>query len=366
MRLVYNMYNNLPIFGVCGWSGSGKTTLLESALPTLLNRELSVVAVKHDVHGISQESSRKDNELIFHAGADAIVHGPGEMLSRCRVCDESRLNTQLSQLTEQYDLILVEGYKRAPWPKVWLTTNNESTPPQGVVNVTAVLPWDTNRKAALVAILDDFLQNTLHKTPIFGCVLIGGKSTRMGMPKHLLPCADGNPQTWLHHIVGLMQKVCHKVVLAGAGTVPEDLQHLPRMVDVMEIEGPMAGLLAAMRWAPRAIWLLAACDLPGLTSDALKWLLAQRRPGIWAVLPRLNGTNCIEPILACYDFRCRLIFEQFVVAGDSSLQKMATHQKAMRVVVPPELSSAWKDVDSAAQAFFDAERIWRPPEIKSS
>src|SRR3972149_4034102 len=279
------MFNDLPIFGICGWSGSGKTTLLESILPLLSERGLRVVVVKHDVHGITPETPDKDSERLFRAGADVIVHGPGGSLSRCSACDEVQLETQLSRLAEQYDLILIEGYKHAPWPKVWLTKSDESAPLQGISNLVGILPWDTDRTAALTAILDDFLQKMLNCTPIFGCVLIGGKSTRMGTPKHLLPCADGTRQTWLHRTVSLLQKVCQKVVLAGAGTVPDDLQQLPHMVDAMETEGPMAGLLAAMRWAPRASWLLTACDLPNLSCDALKWLAAQRRPGVWAVLP---------------------------------------------------------------------------------
>ena len=344
------MFNDLPVFGVCGWSGSGKTALLESVLPLLLERGLRVVVVKHDVHGITQESPEKDSQRLFCTGADVLLHAPGESVLRCKSRDEHSLETDLSQLAQRYDLILVEGYKRAPWPKVWLTKCDESAPPQDIGHLLGILPWDTDRTAALVAILDAYLKDMLNRAAIFGCILIGGKSTRMGLPKHLLPCADGSGQTWLHRTANLLEQLCRKIVLAGAGAVPGDLQHVPRMADAVEIEGPMAGLLAAMRWAPHATWLLAACDLPGLSLDALKWLVAQRRPGVWAVIPYLDEPRRVEPLLACYDFRCRTILEQFAMAGGCSLQEMAGHPKILKAAVPPELTSAWKDADTLESA----------------
>ena len=334
------MFNDLPVFGVCGWSGSGKTALLENVLPLLSQRRLRVVVVKHDVHGITQEASGKDSERIYYAGADVVVHGSDQSLTRYHGRDELLLVPQFAELAERYDLILIEGYKHAPWPKVWLTKSDESAPLQGIGNLAAVLPWNTDRKAALAAILDDFLQKTMNRTPIFGCVLIGGKSTRMGAPKNLLPCVDGSQVTWLHRTVSLLEQFCRQVVLAGAGSVPEDLQQLPRMVDAMETEGPMAGLLAAMRWAPRASWLLAACDLPTLSCGALKWLMAQRRPGVWAVLPCIEMIGPVEPLLAWYDFRCRPILEELAIAGSCGLQGLASHPKAMRAIVPPKWISA--------------------------
>ncbi len=342
------MFNDLPVFGVCGWSGSGKTALLEGLLPLLLERGLRIVVVKHDVHGITQESPDKDSQRLFSTGADVLMQGPGESVLRCRSRNEHSLETELPQLAQRYDLILVEGYKRESWPKVWLAKSDESAPPQGIGNLLGILPWDTDRTAALVAILDGYLKDMVTRAPIFGCILIGGKSTRMGLPKHLLPCTDGSGQTWLHRTVRLLEQICRKIVLVGAGAVPDDLQHVRCMADAMELEGPMAGLLAAMRWAPCASWLLAACDLPALSCGALNWLMSQRRPGVWAVLPCLDGTGRVEPLLAYYDFRCRPILEQLAMTGSYSLQDLASHPKTIRAVVPSEWISAWKDVDTSA------------------
>jgi molybdopterin-guanine dinucleotide biosynthesis protein A len=181
---------------------------------------------------------------------------------------------------------------------------------------------------------------------VFGCILIGGGSTRMGRPKHLLPCADDATQTWLHRTLRVLQPICRQVVLAGGGAVPEDLASLPKLPDPPGIAGPMAGLLSAMRWAPRASWLLAACDLPRLSQEAVEWILAQRAAGVWAVLPRLADRPHVEPLLAWYDFRCHGPLESMAVAGCRKLRELAGHPQTRILTIPASLVDAWSDADT--------------------
>ena len=82
----------------------------------------------------------------------------------------------------------------------------------------------------------------------------------------------------------MLRRVCAEVVIAGPGAPPGPPADRVALPDVPGVEGPMAGLLAAMRWEPRASWLLAAGHLPKLAEAALDWLLATRAPGVWATL----------------------------------------------------------------------------------
>ena len=350
------MFESMPIFDVCGYSGSGKTTLLEQVVPRFLRRGLRVVVVKHDVHGVTPDGNRKDSDRLFHAGADVVVHGPGESLGRYCHREDLTLWGQLEQLTEHYDLVLLEGFKQLPCRKVWLLRDGEPAPPEGIGPFDAVLSWDARRAAMLEKLLTGFLDEVAGCSRIFGCVLIGGGSTRMGKPKHLLPCAEDSRETWLHNTVRVLQQTCEQVVLAGRGTVPEDLQGLPTIADPPDFGGPMAGLLAAMRWAPRAGWMLAACDLPCLSEKAVRWILAQRAAGVWAVLPRVANSSRVEPLLAWYDFRCRPVLESMALSDRHALQEISQHLKARVVTVPAALADAWSDADTpqAAAPFIDA------------
>ena len=76
------MLADLPILGICGFSGSGKTTLIEQLVPHLLSMGMKVAVFKHDVHGIDLDRPGKDSYRFFQSGADVILDGPEEGLSR--------------------------------------------------------------------------------------------------------------------------------------------------------------------------------------------------------------------------------------------------------------------------------------------
>lgn len=344
------MFDSLPVFGVCGYSGSGKTTLLARILPRLVRRGLRVAVVKHDVHGIDRDCPDKDSDRLFLAGADVIVRGPGESLSRSLHQEDASLEWELDRLAARYDLILLEGFKRLPCRKTWLLGRDEHSPPDDLGPFDPILPWAADRDSVLENVLLQFVSERSRTAPVFGCVLIGGRSTRMGCPKHLLPDADGAGRTWLHRTVSALEACCSQVVLAGRGDVPEDLRYLPHLPDSPGTKGPTAGLLAAMRWAPRATWLLTACDLPLLSRQAVSWVLSQRRPGVWALLPRVLEGGAVEPLLAWYDFRCRKAIESIAAWSHSGLREISRHPKSRIVKVPVELVDAWKDADTPEAA----------------
>ncbi len=335
--------DDLPILGICGWSGSGKTTLIERIVPKLTAKGLKVAVVKHDAHGIDVDRPGKDSDRLYRAGADVLLQGPGEELLRLHGTEESDWTATLMSLAGRYDLVLVEGHKSTALRKVWLLGDDEEGPPAEAEQVVAVIPRGPDRLASVSRLLENFLSEQWLKTPIFGCVLIGGKSTRMGTPKHLL--SEGG-KTWVERTVDLLTQTVETVVIAGAGSIPPPLDGHTRLPDVPDAEGPMSGILAAMRWAPQVSWVVAACDLPDLSADAVNWLLSTRAPGNWATLPRLRGSDRAEPLLAHYDFRCGEILQRKAAGRDYRLADIASHPKVISPEVPAHLGGAWKNANS--------------------
>ncbi len=201
-------------------------------------------------------------------------------------------------------------------------------------------------------ILKKYLRGKWLSTPVFGCVLIGGDSSRMGTPKHLLS-KDG--QTMLARTIECFEQVVGpNVVICGAGKVPESLARFERLADVADAQGPMSGVLAGMRWGPQASWLVAACDLPELSPAALEWLLSTRAPGIWASLPILDGSHHVEPLLAHYDFRSCSLIERLAARGNFRLRDIASHPKVRTFTVPAHLQLAWRNANSPRDLTNDA------------
>ncbi|NNE43058.1 MAG: molybdopterin-guanine dinucleotide biosynthesis protein B [Gemmatimonadetes bacterium] len=330
-----------PILAVCGWSGSGKTTLLERALPDLTGSGLRVCVVKHDAHGIRYDARGKDSDRLFDAGADVALGGPGESFVRRRAGDRE-LSGLLAELLAEYDLVLVEGHKDTPLPKLWLPREGDPpAAPDGVTAVQEILPWDTDRLAALRTFLRTWLPEAWREPPVYGGILLGGESRRMGAPKHLLEI-DG--QTLYARAEDALRPHVARIVRLGEGTVPEGAtpDHLP---DPPGLAGPLAGILAALRWAPHATWVFAPADHPGLRPESVGWLLEQRAPGRWAVLPHV-GTGPVEPLLALYDARARRPLEALAAGGLRAPSRHADHPCTYSPPVPDEHTASWINVNT--------------------
>ena len=110
----------MRIIGLAGWSGSGKTTLLAKVIPRLVVRGLKVSTLKHAHHGFDVDQPGKDSHTHRMAGASevlvssanrwALVHELGGQA-------EPALAALLAKLSA-VDLVLVEGYKAEPHPKL--------------------------------------------------------------------------------------------------------------------------------------------------------------------------------------------------------------------------------------------------------
>src|SRR5690349_1942483 len=98
-----------------------------------------------------------------------------------------------------------------------------------------------------------------------GFVLAGGKSSRMGCNKALLPFRG---RTLVEHIASEVSTVTHTVALIGDRALYIILGY-PVIEDVFPGRGPLSGIHAALR-ASGAEWsLVVACDMPEMTAGFL-------------------------------------------------------------------------------------------------
>ncbi|MCK6457556.1 MAG: molybdenum cofactor guanylyltransferase [Phycisphaerae bacterium] len=178
--------------------------------------------------------------------------------------------------------------------------------------------------------------------PILGGVLVGGASTRMGRPKHALEL-DG--KSFLRRVVdALTPHVAHVVLLGDAPGASADVGRAA-LRDADGVRGPLAGILAAMRSEPAAAWLIASCDLPLVTSDAIAWLLSQRDSSSAAIMPR-TADGRIEPLLALYEPASREVFESMAALGEFGVQRVAERVRVRICPIPPALLHCWRNVNT--------------------
>ena len=122
------IHSKVPLLGFCAYgSGIGKTTLLTSLIPVLTRHGLRLSVIKHAHHTFDIDHPGKDSYRLREAGAVQMLLGSRNrwalMTELSRVRDQQPEEPGLAELLPHIDaslvdLILVEGFKNAPIPKI--------------------------------------------------------------------------------------------------------------------------------------------------------------------------------------------------------------------------------------------------------
>ncbi len=108
-----------PLLSIVGKSDAGKTTLLERLVTTLVTRGYTVGTIKHDVHGFDIDHEGKDTWRHKAAGASTVaISSPKKVAVIRDVTTEETLGDLIDRYFLDMDLVLAEGYKKEPWPKI--------------------------------------------------------------------------------------------------------------------------------------------------------------------------------------------------------------------------------------------------------
>ena len=160
----------MKLFGFAGYSGSGKTTLIEQLIPRLNARGLKVSVIKHAHHAFDIDKPGKDSWRHREAGASEVLIASDQrwvLMHELRGEPEVSL-TELVGHFSPCDLLLVEGYKREPIPKLEVHRASLGKPllypedPNIIAiasdqPIDAALPWyDLNRLEPIADFVFDF------------------------------------------------------------------------------------------------------------------------------------------------------------------------------------------------------------------
>jgi molybdopterin-guanine dinucleotide biosynthesis protein B len=118
-------HHEIPILGFVASSGTGKTTLLTELIPQLTARGLRVGLIKHAHHRFDIDHPGKDSYKLREAGATPVLIASRHrwaLMVETEYQPEPCLNDLIPHLLlqQRLDLILVEGFKHEPFPKIEL------------------------------------------------------------------------------------------------------------------------------------------------------------------------------------------------------------------------------------------------------
>ncbi len=359
----------------CGFSNSGKSTLISSILKEIHNH-YKIGYIKSDAHSFEMDKKEKDTSKAYANGAQKVfISDPTHYASINR---GEPSNFDLKNQFIDCDFVIVEGHKRSNVPKfvfigegekklktIEKFNNNEFKNVlafignSGEDSFSNELPFFTRNQ---VSEITNFFLNRFYKiynnSPIYGLILTGGKSSRMGKDKGSLKY-HGKSQIQYGH--DLLEEHCDKVFISCR----KEQTKLPHLVKFNQIYdsfpsiGPSSGILSAMFEHPEATWIIIACDLPYLDSSTIDNLIKNRNPFKTATCYLNPKRSWPEPLCTIYEIKSRVKLMQFFAQGRPCPRKVLfnTEIKALELLNKDALNNANtpNDYDLAIKHFKNGE-----------
>ncbi len=167
---------------------------------------------------------------------------------------------------------------------------------------------------------------------LYGLVLCGGKSTRMGKDKGQI-AYHGIPQReYLYH---LLDKVCEKTYMSIRREQEREIgTRYNRIQDQDKYRGPFNGLLSAHNKFPDVAWLVLACDLPLMDVHAIRQLVLARDSNKMATAFAQLENSLPEPLCAIWEPQGLRSSMSYVGQGNGNSPRKFLMENAVNLVFP--------------------------------
>lgn len=325
--------------GFSGFSGSGKTTLIEKLIPHFSKDHL-IACLKSDAHRVAMDQPGKDTYRYSQAGAQGVYIHSDSLHAHLHQPFQDSL--QLKSQLKHYDLVFIEGWKSSTIPKFLFVDEAgemlSSIQTGSITDVIALVGTHTSEEfhsqnpnnqlpyfnrdqlQEIIQFIKSYYQVLVNSTPLFGLVLAGGKSSRMGQDKAQLNIQS---QPMAVKAYELLEIHCQEVFLSR--NPDQDTLNIPdsQVLNDQYLDmGPLSGILSAMHQYPNAAWLVVACDLPLLDEATLQQLCTQRDPYQFASCFIDSQGKFPEPLCTIYEPKSFSRLLEFVAQGYRCPRKM--------------------------------------------
>ena len=194
-------------------------------------------------------------------------------------------------------------------------------------------------------------QNKGEAPLMFGLVLAGGKSVRMGSDKGTMLWHGKEQRYFVADLLGLY---CSKVFISCRAEQADqiDMQYTT-LIDNFEGAGPAVGILSAFNAYPEAAWLVVACDLPLLNKQTLEYLILNRQKNAIATTFKSPYDSLPEPLITIWEPAAFEVLKAHIADGYSCPRKALIRNEArVKMLIPID-----KDALMNANTPEDAEKV---------
>lgn len=174
----------------------------------------------------------------------------------------------------------------------------------------------------------------IEKAKLYGLILSGGKSTRMGTDKGLLNY-HGVPQR--EYLCGLLENLGLSCFLSIREEQQDEIpDNFKTIVDKNRYLGPFNGILSAHEKFPEVAWMVLACDLPLLDKAALKNLVLKRNPNKMATAYATQSSRLPEPLIAIWEPKGLHKAKEYLKTAESSCPRKFLINSETELIFPEQ------------------------------
>ncbi len=179
---------------------------------------------------------------------------------------------------------------------------------------------------------------------VTGILLAGGKSIRMGQDKRFLPIGD---RTLLERGLCTLRSLLQHVYIVVAQDSPFLSANVPVIRDVVAHCGSLAGLYTGLREASTPHIFLAACDMPFLNANLIRYMIEVKEEADIVVA---SWNSRIQPTHAIYSKRCAPILEDMIRRRQVKIQDAFQHPSlTVRFITENEV----RQIDPEGRSFLN-------------
>ncbi len=177
--------------------------------------------------------------------------------------------------------------------------------------------------------------NRIEQPKLYGLVLAGGRSLRMGEDKGIMQW-HGKEQRY--HMADMLRQVCTDVYISCRAEQQHEIDPCYKtLVDTYEGGGPLIAIRSAFRAQPDIAWLVVACDLPLLDTETLKYLIGNRDLTMAATTFESPFDSLPEPLITIWEPQSSLILTAHAEEGFKCPRKaLIRNMKCVNMIVPPD------------------------------
>jgi molybdenum cofactor guanylyltransferase len=160
---------------------------------------------------------------------------------------------------------------------------------------------------------------------LFGLVLSGGRSERMGTDKGWLAIHGISQREF---VFNLLSGVCTRV-FTSCNIDQQIGSNLNPIVDRYPVRGPLNGILSAFHEYPTNAFFAIAVDMPAITKRALQLLISNRDPSKLATCYYNSDKSWPEPLLTIWEPSAYPSLVKFYATDESPMKFLRTHDVCM-------------------------------------